>query len=255
MTLRLRQIALVAEQLAPLEAAIGRIFGLAPCYRDPAVAEFGLENVLFPLGNQFLEIVAPTRSGTAAGRYLERRHGDGGYMVITQCDEHAAYRERAGALGVRIAHEFVMPDFLNMQLHPRDTGGTFFEIDEQLGLNAGDSDGPWAPAGPGWRDYVRTERVRRIAAVEIQCEEPQKVAARWAALADCPLLTGGGPPELRLDNAAIRFVPCADGRPEGLAGLDLIASDADAVLDAAKQSGLIIRDAGFSLAGMRWQLC
>ncbi len=67
MKLRLRQIALVAEQLAPLETAIGKIFGFAPCHRDPAVAEFGLENVLFPLGNQFIEIVAPTRPGTAAG--------------------------------------------------------------------------------------------------------------------------------------------------------------------------------------------
>ena len=32
----------------------------------------------------FLEIVAPVKNNTAAGRYLDRRKGDGGYMVICQ---------------------------------------------------------------------------------------------------------------------------------------------------------------------------
>ena len=70
MWLRLRQIALCARKLAPLESTLADVLGLVPCHRDPAVGEFGLENVLFPLGNQFLEIVAPVRPGTAAGRFL-----------------------------------------------------------------------------------------------------------------------------------------------------------------------------------------
>ena len=83
MKLSLRQIALVASRLTPIEQALIDIFDLSPCHRDPAVAAYGLENVLLPIGRQFLEVVAPTRDATAAGRYLERRHGDGGYMVIT----------------------------------------------------------------------------------------------------------------------------------------------------------------------------
>ena len=78
--LRLRQLCLVARELEPTLRDLGRIFGLAICYRDGNVAKYGLVNALFPIGTSFLEVVAPTTPGTAAGCYLERRRGDGGYM-------------------------------------------------------------------------------------------------------------------------------------------------------------------------------
>ncbi len=84
MWLRLRQIALVAHKLAPVEEALVDILGIEVCFRDPGIDHFGLENALLPIGNQLLEVVAPIREDTAGGRYLERRGGDGGYMVITQ---------------------------------------------------------------------------------------------------------------------------------------------------------------------------
>ena len=55
----MRQIALVAERLAPVEEALCDVFGIRVCYRDPGVGHFGLENALFPIGNQLLEVVAP----------------------------------------------------------------------------------------------------------------------------------------------------------------------------------------------------
>ena len=73
MWLRLRQIALVAGQLAPVEAALTAVFGIKVAFRDPGVSHFGLENALFPIGNTLLEVVAPIREHTAGGRYLERR--------------------------------------------------------------------------------------------------------------------------------------------------------------------------------------
>ena len=56
MWLRLRQIALVAEELLPVEAELSDVLGIKVCYRDPGVAHFGLENALFPIGNQLLEV-------------------------------------------------------------------------------------------------------------------------------------------------------------------------------------------------------
>jgi hypothetical protein len=254
MSLRLRQIALVAEKLSPAERSIAELFGLAVCFRDPAVAEYGLENALFPIGNQFLEIVAPTRAGTAAGRFLARRGGDGGYMVITQCDNHAERRARVAALGVRIAHQFIAEDFLNMQLHPRDTGGSFFEIDEQLGEGAADADGAWRPAGPGWSEFVRTERVTAIAAAELQVDDPQAVAQRWSDIAEIPLREQDGNPLLQLDNASLRFVACRDGRPEGLAGLDLVTANRKQIITQASALGLAVENDCFVACGMRWKL-
>ena len=81
--LRLRQIAFAASDLPQAEAALRDALGVELCYRDPNVGVFGLKNALFPVGDQFLEIVAPREDGTTAGRYLER-FGAGGYMVILQ---------------------------------------------------------------------------------------------------------------------------------------------------------------------------
>ncbi len=251
MWLRLRQIALVAEQLAPVEAQLQQVLGLEVCYRDPGVLHFGLENALFPVGNQLLEVVAPVKPGTAGGRYLQRRGGDGGYMVITQCDDHTPRRARVEALGIRLAHQFQVDNFKNMQLHPKDTGATFFEIDEQLGDNAHAPDGPWTPAGPDWQ-RARTDRVQGIGAAELQCEQPAEVARRWAEIAELPL---DGDLTLTLDNAQLRFVPCTDGRPEGLGGIDLHCADPQPVLEAAAAAGVQSGDQQLYICGMRINLC
>jgi hypothetical protein len=254
MWLRLRQIALVARELAPVQKDLEDVLGVAVCYRDPGVATFGLENALFPIGNQLLEVVAPIRENTAGGRYLERRGGDGGYMVITQCDEHAPRRKRVDALGIRVVGQFDGKEFTNMQLHPRDTGGSFFEIDEQKGHGAHDPDGPWEPAGKTWKSGRRLDRVTGIAAAEIQCDDPKKVAARWSEIAQIPVTTVGGNPTMKLENATLRFVPCADGRPEGLGGIDVSTANKAAILDAARKRNVAKSDSQVYLCGMRINL-
>src|SRR3712207_5616716 len=99
---RLRQAVLVAAELEPVAARLRDELGLGEAFADPGVGEFGLENAVFALGDQFLEVGAPTRPGTAAGRYLERRGGDGGYMLIFQLDDLDSARSRAAELGIRV---------------------------------------------------------------------------------------------------------------------------------------------------------
>ncbi|MEQ8860539.1 MAG: hypothetical protein RIC56_18005 [Pseudomonadales bacterium] len=251
MWLKLRQIALVAERLAPVERALTEVLDVRVCYRDPGVARFGLENALMPIGNELLEVVAPTREDTAAGRYLARRGGDGGYMVITQCDAHRPRRKRVQDLGVRIVNQFETDEFRNMQLHPKDTGGSFFEIDEQFGPDALEPDGPWEPAGPGWQAAKSTTRVGGIVAAELQCDDPAAVAARWAEIAELPVADHHGEPHIELANATLRFVPCRDGRPEGLGGIDVTAHDRQAILDAAEARGAVIGANQIQLCGVR----
>jgi len=253
MWIRLRQICLVARALGPATADLGVVFGLEPCHRDPAVGKYGLENVLLPIGNQFLEIVAPTRPGTAAERYLDRRGGDGGYMVINQVDQLGPRQARAEALGVRIAARLDYGDFQGMQLHPADTGGAFFEMDFQAGNQA--SDGPWHPAGDDWRDHVRTGRVTAIRAAELQSPAPDRLARRWADLAELPLTrNAAGHPEMTFENATVRFVPATDGRGEGLGGIDLATADRGAVLAAAAQRGLPVAGDTVTICGTRFRL-
>ena len=56
MWIRLRQIALVAEALAPVERELEDVLGIELCFRDPGVGHFGLENALFPIGAQRREL-------------------------------------------------------------------------------------------------------------------------------------------------------------------------------------------------------
>ena len=253
MRLRLRQICLVARDLEPVVADLKRVFGLEVCYVDDAVAAYGLVNALLPVGHQFLEVVAPTRPGTAAGRYLDRRGGDGGYMVITQCPDLEARRRRVAELGVRIANPLEHGEFQGMQLHPKDTGGAFFEIDCQQGGEA--EDGPWHPAGPDWKPHVRTDIVSAIVAAELQSPDPERLAARWSQIAEIPLEGDGrGALVMPFDNAALRFVEAVDGRGEGLAALDLKGVDADAAFANARAAGLPVEDGVIALGGMRFRL-
>src|SRR5512134_2086436 len=153
MTLRLRQICLVASQLAPTAEAIGAILGLPVCHRDPAVGRYGLENAIFVCGHQFLEVVAPTRDGTAAGRYLQRSGGRGGYMAIFDTHDPERRRAHVEALGVRVAHVMQHSGFFGIQLHPVDCRATMLEFDRSDGNER--LDGAYWPAGPHWRDFQR----------------------------------------------------------------------------------------------------
>lgn len=103
--MRLRQIALVATDLAAAQADIAAILGVDYAYDDPGLGKYGLRNAVFPIGNTFLEVVSPKVAGTTAGRLLEKRGGDGGYMVILQVDDLAQARARVAAASVRIADQ------------------------------------------------------------------------------------------------------------------------------------------------------
>jgi hypothetical protein len=139
-------------------------------------------------------------------------------------------------------------------MHPKDTGGSFFEIDQQLGEGALDLDGPWEPAGgAAWKKAKHTERVARISAAEIQADDPQQVAARWAQIAELPVRPGNFP-TIELDNATLRFVPITDGRPEGLGGLDIVTHDRDAILATARARRTPIDGNQVYACGMRFNL-
>jgi hypothetical protein len=251
MWLRLRQLALVANKLAPVVDELKTVFGLEVGYRDPGVKVFGLENALLPVGSQFIEIVAPIKDGTAGGRYLERRGGDGGYMVITQCDDHAPRKKRVAELGIRKVMEEDSPHYCAMQLHPRDTGGSFLEIDYQPGGEA--PDGPWEPAGKNWKSAVRTDVVKAITAAEVQSPDPNGLAGRWSDIVQIPVVKDAkGNPTIQLENAKLRFVDANDGRGEGLSGIELAVVDRKRLLDAAEKIHRRVSDDQVTIAGIRF---
>jgi hypothetical protein len=147
MSVHLRQICLVAAKLQPVVEQLTNVFDIKVCHRDPVVKQYGLENVLLPLGTDFLEVVAPIEENTAASRYLNRLGRNGGYMVILQADSkdtQTAVRSRALAARVRIAHEEERDGWSSCQLHPADMEAAFLDIEWDA---QGDFTGCWHPAG------------------------------------------------------------------------------------------------------------
>jgi Glyoxalase-like domain len=253
MNLRMRQICLVARVLEPVVETFREVFGFEVCHRDPGVGKYGLENALFPIGSGFLEVVAPVREGTTAGRYLERRGGDGGYMVITQCADLAPRRKRCDALGVRVANEIRYPDYQELQLHPRDVGAAMLSFSRQEGGEP--ADGPWHPAASRSTADSGSAAVRAMTGAELQSDDPERLARRWSEVMELPLSRDSrGRPSIALDDATLRFVPATDGRGEGLAGLDLSCADRGRALSIARARGIAAAGDVVAACGMRFYI-
>ena len=221
---RLRQIALVAQDLAAVEPQLTEALGTEVVFRDPGVSEFGLHNALWLLGDTFLEVVSPTRDGTTAGRYLERRNGDGGYMVIVQSDDLDADRARVDDLGVRQVWKIDLADIRASHLHPADMGGAIVSIDHPVDPKS------WRWGGPDWKANDAGE----ISAVEVQAEDPAKMAAHWSEALDRPARGN----VIALDRGEIRFVPATDGRGDGVAAVEVTGSPAHASPETIEVAGI-----------------
>jgi len=255
MPLQLRQICLVAESLAPVIDDLTAVLGIHPCYVDPGVGAFGLENTLMPIGRNFLEVVSPIQPDTAAGRYLKRRGGDGGYMVITQADSKATQlvaRQRAQDLGVRIAHETLRKDWHLIQFHPGDLEAAFLEIETDA---FNDFTGSWMPVGGlGWETFVDQRRTIDLIEVQLQCEDPASLAAKWGSIIGALPTPENDHRLVPLNNAALRFIPIQDTRGPGLSGLTVSVTDRAAVIDTARSRGLEVSGHDIHMAGVRWHL-
>ena len=256
--IRMRQICLVAHDLDRIQTQIESVFGVEVCFRDPGVGRHGLHNMLIPFGNQLLETVSPKpgEHETAGGRYLQRRGGDGGYMVIMQVphDAYPGYRARVDALGIRpVAEPGEGEKGVGIQLHPKDLPGAIQEL--RWNEDEDRVDGAWWPAGEDWQRAKHTEIVDGIRAAEIQTPDPAALAARWGEVLDEPAQTDAeGNPCIALADAGVRFVPIRDGRGEGLAGLDIHATDAPRALANAEAAGCRTGENLITICGMRLRL-
>lgn len=245
--MRLRQVALVARDLEPVAAQLSAVFGLQTAFRDPAVGVFGLVNVVMPVGGEFLEIVQPVRPDASAARYLARRGGDAGYMVILQAADALAHRARLAGLGVRLIAESRHAGYQYTHFHPGDFAGVLTSIDSV------DADAywrepmsDWPPAGPAWRDFA-AGNATGISAVEVQSRDPAAAARRWAELLERPLADGE---RIRLTRGEIRFVAATDADGTGVVGLDIEVPDPAATLAAARDLGALEHEGRLLIGGV-----
>ncbi|MGA0601700.1 VOC family protein [Caulobacter sp. KR2-114] len=248
--MRLRQVAIMAHKIAPVAGQLEYVFGLKVAFRDPGVGHFGLANVVMPAGGEFIEVLEPIRDDASGARYLQRRGGDAGYMVILQDDDALAHRARLEAMGVRVVARSREEHYRYTHFHPADTAAVLLSIDSVQG----DPDwreplSDWPPAGEQWRDY-ESEITLGMTAVTIQHRDPAAAAARWAQLLDKVALADGEAWEIALDGEAIRFVAPVDEDGTGVVGIELVVDDVDAVLQRAEAIGVRTPDDAVKIGGV-----
>ena len=174
--IRIRQIALVAADLDTAISELSTALDTDVIFQDPGVAEFGLHNALFCIGDQFIEIVSPVRDDTTAGRLLEKRGGDGGYMAIYDTDNVDELVAHAKNNGVRFVWEGSVPGIRGHHMHPRDTSGTLVSIDQT------DIPGEWPWAGRKWKERRESSVTTGIVGYEVAVKDPQASSTRWTEL-------------------------------------------------------------------------
>ena len=244
--MRIRQIALVARELDPTVRAICDVLDLEVGFRDPGVKLFGLRNAVIPVGDTFLEVVSPTKKDTTAGRLLDRRGGDGGYMVILQTEDLDAHRKQLAELDVRIVWEHTLEDIATIHLHPKDVGGAI------LSLDVADPPSSWRWAGPDWETHRRTDTTAWIDGVQIQSSNPRDTAEQWSRITGSRVIDAPeGGVEIPLDAGWLRFVEAVDGRGDGVAAVEFVVNDVDEVLANAREAGLEPGAGEFTICGTR----
>ena len=228
----LRQLVMVSDLRDPIVENLCDLFDIKVSFNDPGVAHFGLENAVFPVGTDFLEVVSPVEEDTTAGRYLDRRGGDGGYMVIIQVDDFSEAQSNVKENSITVVWESEHPEARAIHLHPREMGGAILSLDW---MNPKES---WKWAGPNWDEFVNTSTIKRFVGVEIQSDDPEAMKNKWQSVLRMPS-ENVSDRQINLDNTWIRFVEDEDGRGPGVSAFCLEANDNKSLMKKAVDLGLM----------------
>ncbi|MCW3035659.1 MAG: methylmalonyl-CoA epimerase [Actinobacteria bacterium] len=130
----LRRVDHVALAVSDLNASIEhyqRVWGLTLSHRE-VVAEQGVEEAMFRLGDTYLQLVAPLDADTPVGRFIQRR-GEGLHHIAYEVDGIEA------ALATAREHDLVLIDEEPRRgsrntrvafVHPRTNHGVLVELVE-----------------------------------------------------------------------------------------------------------------------------
>ena len=240
----IRQIVMVSSLRDPIVSDLNKLFGLEVAFNDPGVGHFGLENAVMPLGTDFLEVVSPIEEDTTAGRYLHKRGGDGGYMVIIQVDDFDKSKSLVHDNEIEIVWDTDLPEAKAIHLHPKQMGGAIVSLDW---MNPKES---WKWAGPEWNNHI-TDDIKGIDGIEIQASNPEEMFNRWKDILDVSNINESEK-KIYLDNTWIGFID-EDDRGPGISAFSLIANNKELLMNKAKEYGFL-REDNIVVGGVKFYL-
>lgn len=126
---RIDHVGVAVEDLDAALALYERDYDMQLVHRE-IVEEQGVEAALLDVGENHVELLAPTAEDTPVGKFLSRR-GPGLHHVAYQTGDITAELERLKASGVRLIDETPRVGIRQSRvafLHPKSSGGVLTEI-------------------------------------------------------------------------------------------------------------------------------
>lgn len=241
----IRQIVMVSSLRDPIVSDLCKLFECKVAFNDPGVAHFGLENAVIPIGTDFLEVVSPVEDNTTAGRYIKKRDGDGGYMIIIQVDEFTASKKLVLENEIDIVWETDLPEAKAIHLHPKQMGGAILSLDW---MNPKES---WKWAGPNWEKNI-SGPIKGVHGAEVQSDIPKSMFENWKNIFPHQKVDEENH-TIFFDTTFIRFIEDDNDRGPGISSFTLRTESSQHILDRAHDMGFI-KDGTIVIGGVKFYL-
>ena len=236
--MRLRQLVIATSEMDVLAESICDLFELRRTFSDPELIVFGLANVLIPLGDTFLELVTPVQENTSAGRFLKKRGGDGGYMVIVDSPDLEQERRRLETVEMDIVwHENRKTDGIHGQslhLHPKQVGGAILSIDNMTPTSS------WLWAGTDWRKDINKSLVSHLSGVNICGPHPENLLSNWEIALGKKTTIGSN--SINLERSNIDFIMNTQSQSEYVSAFQIHTEKRSEVEKRAVSKGFFINN-------------
>ena len=236
--MRLRQLVIATNKIEVLADNICDLFELKRTYSDPELIVFGLENILIPLGDTFIELVTPIKENTSAERFLKKRDGDGGYMVIVDTEDLSEEKKRLEKEKLDIVwHEnrkFNDIHGQSLHLHPKQVGGAILSIDNMKPASS------WLWAGTDWEKDINKSMVSHLSGVNICTPNPNNLLSNWERALGRKRSVDGS--SIDLSGSSINFVINTQSKSEHLSGFQIHTSNRLNLENRAASRGFLINN-------------
>jgi len=139
---RLDHVGIAVTDLAAARSLYERAFGLEVAHEE-VIEDQGVHELLFRLGDGWLQLVAPLGPDTPVGRFLTRR-GEGIHHVGYTVDDVARAVHDLSAAGLAVvepAPRIGSGGTTIAFLHPKSTGGVLIELVEEGSGHRGEPPG------------------------------------------------------------------------------------------------------------------
>lgn len=134
MILDIDHVGIAVDDLEGSVERYRRTLGVEPSHRE-RVEDQGVEEVLFPAGTSFIQLLGSLGADTPVGRFLATR-GPGMHHVAYRVDDVAASLDRLRGQGVRLVDEVPRRGSRNTLIafvHPKEMGGVLIELVQVAG--------------------------------------------------------------------------------------------------------------------------